>query len=592
MSSPDPAANDLPTPGAPLRRSMRRRLLSDPLAVITLILLALIVLSAILAPLLTGYDPDRADLQAVFAEPFGDHFLGADSSGRDVWARLLFGGRTSLIGALIALAAAVVIGIPAGLIAGYYRGWFDGVANWFANMLMSMPGMIILLAAVAVLGPSTPKIMLVFGVLLSPGIFRLTRTTVLNVRKEPYIDAAKVAGLGDRRIIARHVLGVVRAPLMISCAMMAGIAIVVQAGLEFLGIGDPNTPSWGSMLSDAFLNIYAAPLLLLWPGLIIGLTTGSLALLGTASRDAVQDTETGPAKVQARKTPELGPARIGVDAAPPSDRLLDVRDLRVGYPLGDGGIKIVVDGVSLQVDRGEVLGLVGESGSGKTQTAFAVMGLLPHGGTVLGGSVSFQGVDLGHARLRELARIRGAGIGYVPQEPMTNLDPCFTLGSQLVEPIVVNLGVSKRVAKARALELLDHVGIADPPRTFQAYPHEVSGGMAQRVLIAAAVSCDPDLIVADEPTTALDVTVQAEVLDLLRALQRESGMGMILVTHNFGVVADICDRVAVMQHGRIVEAEQVNTLFDHPQHDYTKMLLAAMLDDAPARGQWTNKGAS
>lgn len=580
----DSALTSNTVPVSSVRSSVWRRLVKNPLAVVALVIIAVVILCAILAPLLTNYDPNRADLSAVFAPPFGEHVLGADSAGRDVWSRLVYGARTSLLGALIALSVAILVGIPSGLIAGYYQGWFDGVASWFANMLMSMPGLIVLLAAIAVLGPQMATVMAIFGILLSPGVFRLTRTTVLTVRKELFVDAARVSGLSDARIISRHILGVVRAPLLIQGAMMAGIAIVLQAGLEFLGVGDPSTPSWGGMLSDAFLNIYIAPWLLVWPGLAIGLTTAAFAILGTALRDAVQGTDLGASKTKSRAVPELGAEHPGIRPAPASDRLLDVRDLKVGYPVEGGGNKIVVDGVSLHVDRGQVLGLVGESGSGKSQTAFAIMGLLPHGGAVLDGSISFRGEDLGNASRREFVVVRGTGIGYVPQEPMTNLDPCFTLGHQLVEPMRFNLGLSRSKAKARALELLDRVGIVDPLRTFDAYPHEVSGGMAQRVLIAGAVSCDPELIIADEPTTALDVTVQAEVLDLLRSLQRERGMGMILVTHNFGVVADICDRVAVMQQGRIVESNSAEALFADPQHVYTRMLLDSMLDDAPARG--------
>jgi peptide/nickel transport system permease protein len=230
-----------------------------------------------------------------------------------------------------------------------------------------------------------------------------------------------------------------------------------------------------------------------------------------------------------------------------------------------------------------VHGLIGESGSGKTQTAFAVLGLLPRGGRITAGTVEYEGVRLDRASERELTAVRGRRIGYIPQEPMSNLDPSFTIGSQLVEPLRVGLGLSKKDAKEKSLALLERVGIPDPKRTFAAYPHEISGGMAQRVLIAGAVSTDPDLIIADEPTTALDVTVQAEVLDVLRSLQDERHMAMLLVTHNFGVVADLCDRVSVMQAGLIVETGPVRSIFHHAEHPYTESLLAAILDEGPAR---------
>jgi ABC-type dipeptide/oligopeptide/nickel transport system ATPase component len=243
----------------------------------------------------------------------------------------------------------------------------------------------------------------------------------------------------------------------------------------------------------------------------------------------------------------------------------------------DGSTKEIVHGIDLELRSGEVLGLIGESGSGKTQTAFAVMRLLPAGGGILGGRVLWKGRDLASLPEREMTRIRGKQIAYVPQEPMSNLDPTYTIGSQLVEPMRIHLGLSRAQAKVRAIELLGRVGIRQPERVFTAYPHEVSGGMAQRVLIAGAISCEPELLIADEPTTALDVTVQADILDLLRDLQAELGMGVLLVTHNFGVVADLCDRVAVMREGLIVEGGSTRDLFTHHDHPYTTQLFDAIL---------------
>jgi ABC-type dipeptide/oligopeptide/nickel transport system ATPase component len=261
-----------------------------------------------------------------------------------------------------------------------------------------------------------------------------------------------------------------------------------------------------------------------------------------------------------------------------------VRNLSVGYGRPDGSVSTVVEDVALTVRRGEVHGLIGESGSGKTQTAFSILRLLPSGGRIVAGSITFEGTDLAGLSEKEMTALRGQKIAYIPQEPMSNLDPSFTIGSQLVEPIRIHLGLSKADAKARAIELLARVGIPQPERTFAAYPHEVSGGMAQRVLIAGAVSCDPELLIADEPTTALDVTVQAEVLDLLRDLQRERNMGVLLVTHNFGVVADLCDQVSVMRSGRIVETGPVRSIFADPRHEYTRSLFDAVLSDTEARG--------
>jgi peptide/nickel transport system permease protein len=227
---------------------------------------------------------------------------------------------------------------------------------------------------------------------------------------------------------------------------------------------------------------------------------------------------------------------------------------------------------------------VGESGSGKTQTAFSILGLLPESALITKGRITFNGESLlspesGKISEKAMRQYRGKRIAYIPQEPMSNLDPNFKIGYQLVRPMVKVLGLSKTEAVAKAHSLLKTVGIENTDRIFNAYPHEISGGMAQRVLIAGAVSCDPDLLIADEPTTALDVTIQAEVLDLLRDLQSKFDMGIILVTHNFGVVADLCDRVVVMQHGRVVESGDVRTILKSPSEEYTRELLGSMLVD-------------
>jgi peptide/nickel transport system permease protein len=344
------------------------------------------------------------------------------------------------------------------------------------------------------------------------------------------------------------------------------------------------------MLNDGFAAIYRAPLLMLWPSLAIGLTSMALVIVSNAARDELERSapkRRRPKRAVSAPFVDRGPAAIAhpeeAAAAAPHDLLLSIKDLVVGYDRADGGVTEVVKGVSLDVRRGEVHGLIGESGSGKTQTAFSVLGLLPSGGRVVSGSIDFAGTSLAGAPESVYRTIRGRRIAYIPQEPMSNLDPTFTIGSQLVEPMRVVLGLSKAEARTRALALLERVGIPDPARTFAAYPHEVSGGMAQRVLIAGAVSCDPELIIADEPTTALDVTVQAEVLDLLRDLQAERSMGVLLVTHNFGVVADLCDRVSVMKAGRIVETGPVRAIFDDPQHEYTRALLDAILEDGEPR---------
>ena len=585
MSATDPTDIDTTRAAPSGRTSLFRTVLHNPLGLVAVVLLAAILLLSIIGPLLAPHDPNEVRIDLINAPPGGEYLLGGDGAGRDVLSRLLWGARNTLVGALIAVGIAMVLGTVTGLLAGYFGRLFDGISSWVANSLLALPAMIILLSLYQVLQGSIYASMAVFGVLLAPGFFRLVRNLVIAVKSELYVDAARVSGLTNARIISRHVLGVIRSPIIIQTAIVAGLAIIIQSGLAFLGLGDSSSPSWGESLSNAFSNIYIAPASIIWPGLLIALTVGALVLLGNALRDGLQGTRVAGTSRPPRPVPPADVPHVDPGA------LLSIQDLHVAYGPPEAPTE-VVKGVSFGVRPGEILGIVGESGSGKTQTAFAVLGLLPRGGRVAAGSVLFEGSELTTMSPAGIRALRGGSIAYVPQEPMSNLDPSFTIGFQLVEPMRAVLGIPASEARTRALELLARVGIPDPERTYGSYPHEISGGMAQRVLIASAVSCRPSLLIADEPTTALDVTVQAEVLELLRELQAEMGMAIILVTHNFGVVADICERVVVMRDGVVVETNDVGPLFDDPQDPYTRMLLDSTLDDATPRGTLVAHGGA
>jgi peptide/nickel transport system permease protein len=372
------------------------------------------------------------------------------------------------------------------------------------------------------------------------------------------------------------VLWAVRAPVVIQSSFILAAGIAIQAGVEFLGLGDPEQPSWGGTLENANSNIYNNPFGVLWPALLISLTILALVLLGNVLRDVLQSSAHNKTLKSDRRRDLMAKAQQergnGKAAAPGNDLVLSIRGLRVGYPDGPESVREVVHGVDLDVRRGEIHGLVGESGSGKSQMAFSTLGILPKEAVILGGSIFLDGEDL-LADIKAMKRTRGHRIGYIPQEPMSNLDPSFTIGAQLVYGLRAVKKISAKDAKKQLIGLLSKVGIRDAEGVMSLYPHEISGGMAQRVLICGAIAGDPDLIVADEPTTALDVTVQAEVLELLRELSTERGLAMVLVTHNLGVVADLCDNVSVMKDGRIVERSDVDTLFTDPQEEYTKELL-------------------
>lgn len=584
MTTAADLATALPdTPGTRRPVGAFRRLVRKPVGLISLVILIVLILLAIFAPVLSTHSPTFASLEQVNA-PAGTPGwpLGADQYGRDIWARVLASLQVSFISAALGAGIAVVVGTVFGLIAGYVGKRTDAVTSWVFNLVMTFPGIVLLIVLFPVTGGTYQATMFVFGFLLSPGIFRLVRNLVQGVRNELYVDAARVAGLSNRRILTRHVLYVVRGPIVIALAFLASAAIGVQAGLAFLGFGAINQPSFGSMTSDAFVNIYTAPVQLVWSAGGLALLNGSLVLLANAYRDVLSAPQ-AKAKRRRVKTGEAVAERAtsSTSDAPSTHGLLSVRGLRVSYPQPDGGTKDVVRGISLDVAPGEIVGLVGESGSGKTQTAFAILGVLPRQAGVVADALELAGESLLTKDAKEMRRLRRGVISYIPQEPMSNLDPSFTVGSQLIAGL--STGMSRKEAKDTIIGLLARVGISDPERTYNSYPHQISGGMAQRALIAGAVASRPKLLIADEPTTALDVTVQAEILDLLRDLQAEYGMGVLLVTHNFGVVADLCDRVLVMRAGELVESGGVREMFNHPQHPYTQQLIASILDEDTVR---------
>ncbi len=265
--------------------------------------------------------------------------------------------------------------------------------------------------------------------------------------------------------------------------------------------------------------------------------------------------------------------------------LLEVRDLCT-YFSTDAGVARAVDRISFHVEEGETVGIVGESGCGKTVTSLSIMGLIPDppGEILPGSSIRFGGEELVGASNRRLREIRGNDIAMIFQEPMTSLNPVFSVGSQIAEALRVHRGLTKREARTESVRLLGEVRIPEPEQRFDEYPHQLSGGMRQRVMIAMALSCEPMLLIADEPTTALDVTIQAQILDILAALRRTHGMAMLLITHDLGVVAEVCDRVVVMYAGQVVETGTVEEIFEQPRHPYTQGLLAS-LPELGSRGR-------
>jgi peptide/nickel transport system permease protein len=552
-------------------RLLLRRFRHHRTGMVGLTILLLVVLLATFAPLVAPYEYSE-QFDEINASPSGDHWLGTDDVGRDLFSRVVYGARTSLIASTGIVALAVALALPLALLAGYAGGKVDGVIMRVTDAMFAFPPLILALAIVALRGRSLPNLVVAVGIVFVPSLVRLIRGQVLAVREETYIEAAQSVGTRSGRIAVRHVLPNVASPMIIQIAISLGFALLAEAGLSFLGFGArPPTPSWGGMLKRSFEYVLEVPWQIFVPGGAITLTVLAYNLIGDGLRDALGRTGPPPPRPEAAR---LAPPPV------PAGALLEVRDLSIEFASGDGWVR-VVDGVDLTVERGRTLGLVGESGCGKTVTALAMMGLLPRRtGRVATGSIRLDGRELVDLPPGALRAVRGREIGMIFQEPDTSLNPAFTVGDQIAETVRVHRGLGRREAMAAAIEALERVEIPDPGPRSRNYPHELSGGMRQRAMIAMALACQPDLLLADEPTTALDVTIQAQILELLESLRDELGMAMVFVTHDLGVIAEIADDVAVMYAGQIVEQASVDQLFARPRHPYTEALIGALPQSA------------
>jgi peptide/nickel transport system permease protein len=567
-----------PAPAPLVARSRRARSWRQrPLGLVAAAYLVLLTVACAGASWWAPADPEFQDLAHPLAGPSGAHWLGTDRLGRDVLSRLLFGGQVSILSVLEAVVVFAVLGISLGVVAGYVGGWVDRAIGWFADLLLALPGIIVLLMVLSVFPGNGAATMVVLGVISAPLLLRVTRAVTSSVRGEPYVQAARLSGLTARQIMWRHVLPRLAGPIIVQLSLFAATAVLVQAALSFLGLSVPETegPSWGNMVAAAAQVTSQAPWLAVPTGGILILTVLALGLFGDALRDARAD-RIRPAFARPRRA-----ARRPAEAPAGPATLLSVRDLTVGFDLPDGPRAVAVKDVSFDVAAGEIVGIVGESGSGKTVTARSLLGLLPPAGQVLSGSAGFDGRDLTALSEDELGRVRGSRIALVSQEPLSGLDPVFRVGGQLAEVVRRHHKVSRAEARVRAVELLRTVRIPEPEAVARRYPQELSGGMAQRVSIALALAGEPALLIADEPTTALDVTVQAEILALLRDLRTRLDMAIVFVTHDWGVLADICDRAVVMYAGEVVEEASVEDLYRSPRHPYTQRLLAANPHLAP-----------
>ena len=581
------------------------RLVRQPLTVVSGVVLLVVVLATVFAPLLAPTGPLDQDLLHIFAKPSASHLLGTDQLGRDLFSRTLYGGRVTLLGVLQAVTVCTLLGMPLGLLAGTLGGWVELAVMRVCDILLAVPGLVILLVVLAIFGQNESAAMVTLGVIMSPTVTRVAYSATIAVREEPYVAGARVAGLNSAQIMLRHILPAVAGPALTQISLVAALACLVEAAIGFLGLGvaAPN-PSWGNMVTDAQQAIVLAPWMLVPTGGIIAVVALALTLIGNGIRDAYVGRSSGSVKAYSWRALT---ARVSHEPARQEDAdaraqtpapILSAQRMSVDLARGKGQLRIV-DGASFEVRPGEALGIVGESGCGKSMTISGLLRVLPLGARIAAESISFKGVELTSLTEGEMNAFRGTGIAFISQEPISSLNPAFTVGHQLAEAVRLHRKTGRAEARRLARELMTRVRLSEPDVIARKYPHELSGGMAQRIAIARALAGEPELLIADEPTTALDVSVQSEILDLLRDLREQSGMALILVTHDWGVVAEACDRAMVMYAGEVVETASVRSLVRTPEHPYTRALLKSssvgieprqllpvIAGSVPAPGSW------
>ncbi|MFC1469527.1 dipeptide/oligopeptide/nickel ABC transporter permease/ATP-binding protein [Rhodococcus qingshengii] len=602
---------------------------------LSMAVLAIIVLACLFAPLITQYTPLE---QAVgTAGPSAEHWFGQDSLGRDLFSRLLYGGRWSLTIGLGSTFLALCAGALIGSVAATSRKGVDETIMRVLDVVMAFPGIALAAVLVAAFGGSIPVLIVTIAFLYTPMVARVVRANVLAQYGEDYVAAEKVIGARTSHIVVKHVVANCAAPVLVFCTVMVADAIVLEASLSFIGAGvRPPDPSWGSVIADGKnMVLLGGWWATVFPGLLILLTVLSLNVLAEGLTDAMADpslkkTKKTPSALQAAQTaaaeetsneliledeaasvantPELiddfADPSVVKDVLKPaaeptplethlkilaetersrSDRLvyegdaaplLEVRNLTIRFPERYGDTAIV-DNVSFTVRPNETMALVGESGCGKSLTSLAIMGLLPKTAVVTG-EILFDGVNVLELNNRERNKLRGHDMAMIYQDALSSLNPAMLIRAQFKQ-------LTKRGGTRTAEELLELVGL-DPVRTLASYPHELSGGQRQRVLIAMSLTRSPRLIVADEPTTALDVTVQAQVVDLLNDLREKLGFAMVFVSHDLALVASLAHKITVMYAGQVVESAPTSDLLVDPRHEYTQGLLGAVLsieDEAP-----------
>ncbi|WP_171654109.1 nickel transporter permease [Paenibacillus foliorum] len=555
------------------RQRLFYSLKTDPLAMFLLAIVVVIIVMSIGGAWFSSYDPVKVDYKQALLPPSGDHWLGTDNFGRDVLSRLMHGGVASLGASIMAVTLIISLSLIIGLAAGYFGGWVDMVLTRLMDVLFSFPQLVLAIALASLMGPGLSSLMIAVAAVSWPSFARIFRSYVLTVRNEGYVQAAKASGIPAWKIIGTHVLGSIVGPILVLVTLDIGSIILSIASMSFLGLGiRPPQPEWGAMLNEGRAYIEEAPWLFLAPGLTIFLIVLGTNYLGDTLKDALEPRSLNmPRLFRSRRKRQRN------ESYKNSTQLLEVEGLFVAAVEGkQNTAKPILEDIRLELHPGECLGLVGESGSGKSTLALALMGLLRSPLEQTKGTIRLQGADTKDWEWSDWRKVRGSRIAYITQDPMDSLNPVLTIGEQLRECLTAHkkVGLNKAALKEQVVKLLEQTGL--PKETYQQYPHQLSGGMRQRVVIAMAMINEPQIIVADEPTTALDVSTQARIMELLADLQKERKVAMIFVTHDLRLVAQIADRICVMKKGRIVEQGDVRSVFTDPSEAYTRQLLQAI----------------
>ena len=508
------------------------------------------------------------------------HWLGTGGLSRDLFAMLLYGFRLSVLFGIAMTLVSAVIGVAIGGVQGYFGGKTDLFGQRLVEIWAGLPVLFLLIILASVVEPNIFWLMLILGMFSWMPLVRLVRAEFLRARNFDFVRSARSLGVGDFTIMRRHVLPNAMVAAMTYLPFILTGAIASLTALDFLGFGLPiDSPSLGRLLSQAKSNLQAP-----WIGISVFITLAVmltlLIFIGEGVRDAFDPRRTMTSQTEEERMATDEPVLEPVAAARPASSartVLEVSDLWVRFGSNDA-----VRGVSFTIDEGETVALVGESGSGKSVTALSVLQLLPYPmASHPRGSIRLVGKEMVGASPAQLRELRGTAAAMVFQEPMTSLNPLHTVEKQISEALKLHGGMDRAQARQRTLELLRLVKLPEAEERLKAYPHQLSGGQRQRVMTAMAIANDVKLLIADEPTTALDVTIQKGILELLKELTDRLGMALLIISHDLGVVRSIADRVCVMTAGRIVEQGSCQDIFARPQHAYTRHLLASEPKGAP-----------